>query len=84
MDSRRSVNSTVRQFRVMPAIYEDFKDYKPPITIHRTIDKLLGALPERYLSGLRSIILTDSASIGHGKTSRVGGRKLDASGAVET
>jgi hypothetical protein len=61
----------------MPAIYEDFKDYKPPITIHRTIDKLLGAMPARYLSGLQSIVLTDSASIGHGKTSRVGGRKLD-------
>lgn len=56
-------------------IYENYKDYSAPDRVRSTVSKLLSVLPERYLSGLRSVILTNSAAMPKGKIRRVAGRK---------
>ena len=59
----------------MVPIYENYKDYSAPDVVRPIVSKLLSILPERYLSGLRSVVLTNSAAMPRGKTHRVGGRK---------
>ncbi len=56
-------------------IYESYKNYEPPHYVHSTIVNLLSNLPARYLSGLKSVVLTNAATIGKGKTGRVSGKK---------
>ncbi len=59
----------------MIRIVEDYKDYRPPSGIRRTIERLLSTLPDRYHSGLESVVLTNAAAVGPGKTDRIGNRK---------
>jgi hypothetical protein len=56
-------------------VHENYKDYRPPRYARSTIDRLLSVLPEHYLLGLQSIVLTNATAIGRGKTRRVRGRK---------
>jgi hypothetical protein len=60
----------------MVAIYDDYKDYRPPKQACRSIERLLSTLPEGYLNGLSSVVLTNGSRIGAGKTQRVKGRKF--------
>jgi hypothetical protein len=60
---------------VIVPIYENYKGYRPPWDARSTIAKLFSALPNRYLSGLQSVVLTNAAAIGRGKTQRVNGKK---------
>ena len=59
----------------MVPIYENYKGYSAPDRVQPIVSKLLAALPHRYLSGLRSVVLTNSAAMTKGKTKRVAGRK---------
>lgn len=59
----------------MIPVYENYEGYQPPRYAHATVLKLLSKLPPRYLSGLQSVVLTNGAAIGRGKTQRVAGRK---------
>lgn len=61
----------------MIPVVEGYKDYVPPRGVRRTIDRLLSSLPEHYLSGLESVVLTNADAVGRGKTRRLGGRKHD-------
>jgi hypothetical protein len=56
-------------------VYENYKNYTPPRGVKASIEKLLSGVPQEYLGGLESVVLTNSASIGKGKTHRVQGRK---------
>jgi hypothetical protein len=56
-------------------LYENYRDYHPPRYVRKTVEKLLSWLPNKYLSGLQSVVLTNANAIGKGKTRRVGGRK---------
>ena len=60
---------------MIPPIHENYKDYRPPWDARSTIEKLLSVLPTHYLSGLQSVVLTNAASIGRGKTQRIQGKK---------
>lgn len=60
----------------MVPIYENYKDYQGPYYAKRTIAKLLSTLPKHYLSGLQSVVLTNSTAVGKGKTRRVKGKKF--------
>src|SRR5687768_13756101 len=60
----------------MVPIYENYKDYQAPHYAEATITKLLSTLPNHYLSGLQSIVLTNSMAIGKGKTNRIKGKKF--------
>lgn len=59
----------------MIPLYENYKDYRPPRYAYSTVAKLLSKLPQNYLSGLQSVVLTNSTAIGKGKTRRVTGKK---------
>jgi len=60
----------------MIPVYENYRDYQPPPYVREAINRLLADLPSHYLSGLQSVVLTNSATIGPGKTRRYGGRKF--------
>src|SRR6266567_1459775 len=59
----------------MIPVHENYEGYRPPRYAHTTVAKLLSKLPQRYLSGLQSVVLTNGAAIGRGKTQRVAGKK---------
>jgi len=60
-------------------ICEAYKDYTPPAHIDRTVERLLGGVPPKYLAGLATVVLTNSGKLSHdqrkGKT-KSRGRKV--------
>jgi hypothetical protein len=56
-------------------IYENFRDYTPPRGFRASVERLLESLPDGYLTGIESVVLTNSATASKGKTHRIGGRK---------
>jgi hypothetical protein len=59
----------------MISVYENYKDYRAPTYAHATVERLLSSLPSHVLSGLESVVLTNAAAIGKGKTGRIKGKK---------
>jgi hypothetical protein len=57
------------------AVYENYRNYIPPHGVRSSIENLLSAIPKEFLGGLESVVLTNSESIGKGKTYRIKGRK---------
>src|SRR5208282_2289273 len=49
--------------RVRPEIVENYRDFDPPAGFRTTLDELLDALPEKYLAGLKTIILTNQEAL---------------------
>jgi hypothetical protein len=70
-----NLGSNHKQRLTMIPIYESYEDYRPPHYVYPTIVKLLAGVPSQYLSGLRSVVLTNASAIGRGKTRRVAGKK---------
>jgi hypothetical protein len=50
-------------------IYEQYEDYEPPFDVKRAIERMLAVVPEKYLTGLGSIVLTCENAL-TGKRSR--------------
>jgi hypothetical protein len=72
----KSVQGRVAHVRsFMIPLYENYKGYLPPPYVNATIEGLLSKLPQQYLSGLQSVVLTNATTIGKGKTRRVAGKK---------
>lgn len=46
----------------MVQIVENYKDYKPPTFVRRSIERMLRSVPDKYLAGLGAIVLTNTAS----------------------
>lgn len=61
----------------MVEISERYRSNPAPPWMRRTVERLLGSLAQEHLTGLRTIVLTDAASVDGGKTRRRGGRKYD-------
>ncbi len=59
----------------MITIHENYRGYDPPSWFQPTVERLLESLVAQHIAGLRSIVLSNSAAIGRGKTGRVNGRK---------
>jgi len=59
----------------MVPVREDYRDYKPPAWVSKTVRQLLDSLSERHVGGLSAIVLTESALISKGRTRRVAGKK---------
>jgi hypothetical protein len=59
----------------MVPILENYKDYDPPAYVRPVVERLLAHVQPNHLAGLQSVVLTNAAVIGKGKTKRVGGRK---------
>ena len=57
----------------MIEIHESYKGtFLAPAWFRPTVERLLKSLRPEHLGGLQSVVLTNSASIGRGKTRRVG------------
>jgi hypothetical protein len=39
-------------------IYEQYENYEPPFNVKRAIERMVGTVPDKYLTGLGSIVLT--------------------------
>ena len=61
----------------MATVHESYREYRAPRWIRPTVERLLASIPAGQLSGLGTVVLTDAAAIGTGKTRRVGGRKYN-------
>ena len=59
----------------MVTVHENYKNYSPPHGVRSSIEKLLSAVPKEFQGGLESVVLTNSGSVGKGKTGRLKGRK---------
>lgn len=59
----------------MIAIIDNYKGFVPPKWVRRSIERLLASVSPEHLVGLQSIVLTNTANIGRGKTRRIRGRK---------
>jgi len=60
-------------------IIENYRDYSPPVWVRASVERLIGSLALEHVNGLESIVLTNAAAVGRGKTNRVGGRKYHRS-----
>jgi hypothetical protein len=58
-------------------VHESYREYQAPRWIRPTVERLLASIPAAHLSGLGTVVLTDAAAIGVGKTKRVAGRKYN-------
>jgi hypothetical protein len=47
----------------LPEIVESYKDFSPPTQVRRILQELLRYVPPEYLIGLRTILLTNKASL---------------------
>lgn len=59
----------------MPPVRNHYQSYKPPPWVNRTVTQLLESLSGQYVGGLSSILLTESAMIGRGRSRRIGKRR---------
>lgn len=59
----------------MATVHESYRAYQAPRWVRPTVERLLASIPAGHLSGLGTVVLTDAAAIGAGKTRRVEGRK---------
>lgn len=59
----------------MVPVLENYKDYEPPAYVRPAVERLLAHVPQRYLAGLQSVVLTSSTAVGAGKTMRAGGKR---------
>lgn len=44
-------------------IYEQYVEYEPPFDVQRAIERMLGTVPEKYLLGLGSVVLTNGRAL---------------------
>ncbi|GJM26635.1 MAG: hypothetical protein DHS20C16_30500 [Phycisphaerae bacterium] len=51
-------------------IVESYKHYAPPIRVRAVVERLVARMPDRYKWGLKTIVLTDSASISRNERNR--------------
>jgi len=63
----------------MVRVSESYQAEGAPPWMRVTVERLLQSVPEDLLGSLGTVVLTDSASIGGGKTQRLAGRKYNRS-----
>jgi hypothetical protein len=49
--------------RENPLIVEVYKEYSPPVNVSNTIRILLESIPERYVAGLKEVVLTNASGL---------------------
>jgi hypothetical protein len=56
-------------------ITEAYRGFSPPLSVRRTVDDLLSRVPDKYLGGLRTVVLTNAGALtGSRKRSRTRAR----------
>lgn len=56
-------------------VREDYRDYRPPKWVEKSIRRLLQSLSSAHVGGLSAIVLTESSKVGKGRAARARGRK---------
>jgi hypothetical protein len=57
-------------------IIENYRKYEPKVSITKTVDRLVQRVPERYLIGLKEVILTNSGALNRkGRRQKTGWRR---------
>ena len=51
-------------------IEEAFKDFVPPVSARKVVDRLLSGVPQKYLFGLKTVVLTNAAGLSHDRRRR--------------
>lgn len=51
-------------------IEEAFKDFIPPVNARKVVDRLLSGVPQKYLSGLKTVVLTNAGGFSHTRRRR--------------
>jgi len=44
-------------------VREIYKEYKPPFNVTKTVDHLLCGIPQNYLAGLKTVVVTNSGNL---------------------
>ena len=47
------------------AIEEVYQSYSPPVSVERTVSRLLAGIPNKYLAGLKRVVLRDAGGLSH-------------------
>ena len=48
-------------------LVEAYRTYSPPAWVRPTVDRILSGMPARYLSGLRTVVLTDAGGLNYAR-----------------
>lgn len=59
----------------MVPIVENYRNYTPPKYLRRAVERMVTSLPASCQSGLKAVVLSNSAQIERGKTERIRGRR---------
>jgi len=46
-------------------IQDAYRDFVPPVNAQRTVDGLLSGIPGKYVSGLKTVVLTNAGGLSH-------------------
>jgi hypothetical protein len=57
---------------MFPEVQERYGDYHPPFDVTKIVVELIATVPPKYLAGLKTILLVDSASLSRRDRSRKG------------
>ncbi|HKF48744.1 MAG TPA: hypothetical protein VKB38_15405 [Terracidiphilus sp.] len=63
LDTSDKTTVVSKDARARPAITTAFSSYKPPSDVVPMIRRMLDSVPEKYLSGLAEVVLTDTGSM---------------------
>lgn len=47
----------------LPEVVENYRDLEPPAQVRKAVENLLKAVPQKYLAGLKTIVLTDQGAL---------------------
>ena len=51
-------------------IEEAYKNFVSPVNARKAVDRLLSGVPKKYLSGLKTVVLTNAGGLSHGRRRR--------------
>ena len=65
-----------------PVIVESYRDFEPPPNFRRLIETLLLYIPPKYLTGLKTVVLTNRAGLTRDKRRQRVWRRIVSSSAA--
>jgi hypothetical protein len=66
-------------------IYEQYQDYEPPFNVRRAVEHMVASVPDKYLVGLGSVVLTEEAALNRKRARQMTqsrGKKVSAAKAL--
>jgi hypothetical protein len=57
------MNASEDRAQARPDIVENYKDFDPPANVRQIVEELVDAVPQKYLNGLKTILLTNLSAL---------------------